>query len=126
MLADTTVPELVRQMGGDAVTVASADPARLRGALAGPGVEITGRPGSEELSVTGMSARDIGIKAAEHGIALFELTTKSVSLEEAYMALTQESVEYHSTNTGLTGLPPDDPNHPGADLALSGTEGPTR
>jgi ABC-2 type transport system ATP-binding protein len=98
VLADTTVPELVRQMGGDAVTVASADPARLRGVLAAPGVEITGRPGSEELSVTGMPARDIGIKAAEHGIALFELTAKSVSLEEAFMELTKDAVEYHATS----------------------------
>jgi ABC-2 type transport system ATP-binding protein len=99
VLADTTVPELVRQMGGDAVVVASADPARLRGILARPGVEITGQPGSEELTVTGTSARDIGSKAAEHGIALFELTAKSVSLEEAFMELTKDAVEYHSANT---------------------------
>jgi ABC-2 type transport system ATP-binding protein len=99
VLADTTVPELVRQMGGDAVLVASADPARLRSVLAGPGVEITGHPGSEELTVTGTSARDIGIKAAEHGIALFELTAKSVSLEEAFMELTKDAVEYHSAST---------------------------
>jgi ABC-2 type transport system ATP-binding protein len=99
VLADTTVPELVRQMGGDAVVVASADPARLRGVLAGSGVEISGRAGSEELTVTGMPARDIGIKAAEHGIALFELTAKSVSLEEAFMELTKDAVEYHSTST---------------------------
>jgi ABC-2 type transport system ATP-binding protein len=99
VLADTTVPELVRQMGGDAVTVASADPALLRGVRAGPSVEINGRPGSEELTVTGMSARDIGIRAAEHGIALFELTAKSVSLEEAFMELTKDAVEYHSAST---------------------------
>ena len=42
------------------------------------------------------------------------------SLEDAYMALTQESVEYHSTTTGL------DPNHLGADPALAGTEGAIR
>jgi ABC-2 type transport system ATP-binding protein len=99
VLADTTVPELVRQMGGDAVVVASADPTQLRTVLAAPGVEITGRPGSEELTVTGPSARDIGIKAAEHGIALYELTAKSVSLEEAFMELTKDAVEYHSAST---------------------------
>jgi ABC-2 type transport system ATP-binding protein len=99
VLADTTVQELVRQTGGDIVVVASADPARLRRVLAGPGVEITGRPGSEQLSVTGMSPRAIGITAAEHGIALFELTAKTVSLEEAFMELTKDSVEYHSATT---------------------------
>jgi ABC-2 type transport system ATP-binding protein len=97
VLADTTVHDLVRQAGGDTVTVASADPTRLRHVLAGPGIEITGRPGSEQLSVVGLSARSIGLKAAEHGIALFELTSRTVSLEEAFMDLTRDSVEYHAT-----------------------------
>ena len=66
-------------------------------ALAGPGVEITGRAGSEELQVTGMAARSIGMKAAEAGIALFELTVKTVSLEKAFMELTRDAVEYHGT-----------------------------
>ncbi|CAI7974305.1 MULTISPECIES: ABC transporter ATP-binding protein [unclassified Parafrankia] len=99
VLADTTVQELVRQAGGDTVAVASADPARLRGLLAGPGVEITATTGSEQLSVTGMSAREIGTRAAEHGIALFELTARTVSLEDAFMALTKDAVEYHSETT---------------------------
>ena len=48
------------------------------------------------------------------------------SLEDAYMALTQESVEYHSTRTGLTGRHRDDPDLTGADLAPSGAEGVTQ
>ena len=99
ILADTTVQELVRHAGGDTVTVATADPTRLRHILTGPGVEIIGRPGSEELSVVGLSARSIGMKAAEHGIALFELTAKTVSLEEAFMELTKDDIEYHATQT---------------------------
>jgi ABC-2 type transport system ATP-binding protein len=97
LLADTTVDDLVRQADGDSVTVATIDPARLREVLAGPGVEITGRAGSEELQVTGIAARSIGMKAAEAGIALFELTVKTVSLEEAFMELTRDAVEYHGS-----------------------------
>jgi ABC-2 type transport system ATP-binding protein len=97
LLADTTVEELVRQANGDSVTVASNDPARLREVLAGPGVEIIGRAGSEELQVSGLTTRAIGLKAAEAGIALFELTAKTVSLEEAFMDLTRDSVEYHGS-----------------------------
>ncbi|MGW0207565.1 ATP-binding cassette domain-containing protein [Streptomyces sp. NPDC003233] len=100
LLADTTVRDLVREAGGDTVKVATEDPARLRDVLAGPGVEITGRVGTEELQVTGMSAREIGLKAADHGIPLFELTTKAVSLEEAFMELTRDAVEYHGSTTG--------------------------
>ena len=100
LLADTTVNDLVRAAGGDTVKVATEDPARLRDVLAGPGVDITGRPGSEELQVTGLTAREIGLKAAEHGIPLFELTARTVSLEEAFMDLTRDAVEYHGSTTG--------------------------
>ncbi|WP_406470938.1 ATP-binding cassette domain-containing protein [Streptomyces sp. NBC_01615] len=99
LLADTTVQDLVRQAGGDTVTVAADQSARLREVLAGPGVEITGEVGSEELQVTGLSARAIGLKAAEHGIPLFELSSRTVSLEEAFMDLTRDAVEYHATAT---------------------------
>jgi ABC-2 type transport system ATP-binding protein len=95
LLADTTVEELVRQADGDTVIVATADPGRLREVLAGSGVDITGHAGSEELQVSGLTARVIGTKAAEAGIALFELTAKTVSLEEAFMDLTKDAVEYH-------------------------------
>ncbi|MFD8756438.1 ATP-binding cassette domain-containing protein [Kitasatospora sp. NPDC059577] len=112
LLADTTVQDLVREAGGDAVKVASADPAALRSALAGPGVEITGRAGSEELLVTGRTAREIGLAAADQGIALFELTPRTVSLEEAFMELTRDAVEYHGTTTA------------NAAAATAGTENP--
>ncbi|MET9888983.1 ATP-binding cassette domain-containing protein [Streptomyces sp. NBC_00647] len=99
LLADTTVRELVQQAGGDTVTVASDEPARLREVLAGPGVEITGAAGSEELHVTGLSTRAIGLKAAEHGIPLYELSSRTVSLEQAFMDLTRDAVEYHASAT---------------------------
>ncbi|MFF4507022.1 ABC transporter ATP-binding protein [Streptomyces sp. NPDC001401] len=99
LLADTTVRELVRKHGGDAVTVACDRPARLREVLSGPGVEITGEVGSEHLNVTGLSARAIGLKAAEHNIPLFELSSRTVSLEQAFMELTHDAVEYHGAST---------------------------
>ncbi|OIK07537.1 ABC transporter ATP-binding protein [Streptomyces monashensis] len=99
LLADTTVPDLIAEAGGDVVKVVTGEAGRLRDALAGPGVDITGRIGSEELQVTGLSAREIGSTAAEHGIALFELTPRTVSLEEAFMNLTRDAVEYHGSTT---------------------------
>ncbi|MFF4018647.1 ABC transporter ATP-binding protein [Streptomyces sp. NPDC001843] len=99
LLADTTVRDLVRQVGGDTVTVASDRANRLREILSGPGVEITGAVGSEELQVTGLSARAIGRRAAEHGIPLYELSSRTVSLEQAFMELTGDAIEYHGTTT---------------------------
>ncbi|MER8018245.1 ABC transporter ATP-binding protein [Streptomyces griseoluteus] len=101
LLADTTVADLVREAGGDSVRVATPDPGRLRDVLAGPGVDITGRAGSEELRVSGLTCREIGLRAAEHGIALFELSARTVSLEEAFMDLTRDAVEYHGTTTAM-------------------------
>ncbi|MDH6108688.1 ABC-2 type transport system ATP-binding protein [Kitasatospora sp. MAP12-15] len=97
LLANTTVRQFVQDAGGNSVRVASADPARLRELLVGPDVEISGEAGSEVLQITGLTARQIGATAAEHAIAVYELTPQAVSLEEAFMELTRDSVEYHGS-----------------------------
>ena len=96
LLADTTVDEFTRVSAGEIVQVSSADPARLRELLARPNVTVSGAPGSEKLQVSGATSREIGQLAADHGIALYELKSESGSLEQAFMALTGDSVEYRS------------------------------
>jgi ABC-2 type transport system ATP-binding protein len=39
--------------------------------------------------------------AFEHGIPVYELTPQTVSLEEAFMAMTGDDVEYHGTTAGI-------------------------
>jgi ABC-2 type transport system ATP-binding protein len=90
LLADTTVADLVTAEG---VRVATAGPDALRTAIGGPGVTVTST-GAEELFVTGTTARAIGLAAANRGIPLFELTPQNASLEEAFMDLTHNAVEY--------------------------------
>ena len=99
LLADTTVAEFTGASSAAVVHVSSASPARLRDLLAGPDVTVSGAPGSEELQVTGLTARQVGEIAASGGIALHELRTHSESLEEAFMALTGDSVEYRARRT---------------------------
>jgi ABC-2 type transport system ATP-binding protein len=104
LLADTTVAGFIEQAGGDSVKVVSADSARLRELLLGPDVTVTGEAGSETLVVNGLAAREIGQRAADAAIAVYELTPQAVSLEEAFMALTGDTVEYRSNgSTGSTG-----------------------
>ncbi|SPF06105.1 ATP-binding cassette domain-containing protein [Streptomyces sp. MA5143a] len=95
LLADTTVDDFTRQASGGGVKVATAEAARLRSLLAGPDVTISSSS-AEELLVTGCDARQIGRIAAEHGVALYELTPQAVSLEAAFMDLTRDVVEYQS------------------------------
>jgi len=93
LLADTSVEALIAQATGGGVKVASAEAGRLRSLLAGPDVTITSA-GAEELYVAGLTARRIGQVAAEYAVPLDELTPQAVSLEEAFMNLTRDAVEY--------------------------------
>ena len=95
LLADTTVDDFTREAGGGGVKVSTTEATKLRSLLAGPDVTISSSS-AEELLVSGRDAREIGAIAARHGVPLYELTAQSVSLEEAFMALTQDSVEYQS------------------------------
>lgn len=103
LLADTTVAELTAQAAGNGVRVASAEAGRLRSLLTGPGVTIT-TENAEEMLVTGLSARQIGEVAAAHGIALHELSSAAVSLEQAFMDLTRDAVEYAATTKELASV----------------------
>lgn len=59
-------------------------------------------------SITGIDAEQLGRIAAEHRIVLYELTPQRASLEEAFMELTRDEVEYH----GTSGAPPAEPGRP--------------
>jgi ABC-2 type transport system ATP-binding protein len=95
VLADAPVAELVRDWTRNNVRVRTPRLDDLVPALAGAGVEVVQTaPGVADVS--GMSAELIGDTAARIGIPIHELTPQSGSLEEAYLALTGESVEYKS------------------------------
>jgi len=95
VLADAPLDELVRSWTTPLVRVRAPRAAALASVLTGPGIEIIST-GPETLEVTGVPASNIGDIAAEHRFAVHELTPASGSLEDAYLALTGDSVEYHS------------------------------
>src|SRR3954451_8449366 len=95
LIADVAVADLVRSASSVVVLVRSPDAAQLREVLAAPEVSIsTTEP--RVLSVTGLPAARIGEIARDHHLVLHELTPQQASLEEAYMTMTQDSVEYHA------------------------------
>ncbi|MFE3717795.1 ABC transporter ATP-binding protein [Streptomyces cyaneofuscatus] len=114
LLADTTVDELVRQAGGASVKVVTPQPDDLRAHLAAPGVEITTAATAtatattasttplHELHVRGTESAHIGAVAAAHGITLHELTPQTVSLEQAFMDLTQDAADHRSQPPATT------------------------
>ncbi|MDX3248310.1 ABC transporter ATP-binding protein [Streptomyces sp. ME18-1-4] len=78
------------------VVVGTPQAAELAAVLsaAGASVEPEGTAGAEKLAVTGLSADRIGALAFDHGIRLAELTTRTASLETAFMELTADSTDY--------------------------------
>lgn len=58
------------------------------------------RPGTDDsIEVGGLDSRAIGELAAAHGLTLHELATQHASLEDAFMEMTHDSVDYRSSAT---------------------------
>ncbi len=94
LIADTSVDDFVRRASGNVVRVRSPQAEELRDELVGPAdVTVTVvEPGV--LEVSGLSAPQIGEAAARRGVVLHELMPQQVSLEEAFMDLTRDDVEF--------------------------------
>jgi ABC-2 type transport system ATP-binding protein len=95
LIADCTMGEFIARSSGAAVRVRTPSPDQLVLAVAAKGgTATTGVDGT--LLVRGMAADQVGDIAFEQGIRLHELTVMRASLEEAYMEVTADSVEYHA------------------------------
>ncbi|GLH97254.1 ABC transporter ATP-binding protein [Phytohabitans aurantiacus] len=93
LLADTTVDELIARVAVGSVLVRSPRAADLRDLLVAHGAAVTATD-SDAVQVVGLTAEKIGDLALDGGLPLYELTPRRASLEEAYMELTREAVEY--------------------------------
>jgi ABC-2 type transport system ATP-binding protein len=93
VLADASVAQLVAAWTKEDVAVETPHADALASALASDTVTVQ-RTGANALAVSRAPAAWIGDRAAAAGIAIHQLTTRTGSLEEAYMALTGDAVEY--------------------------------
>jgi ABC-2 type transport system ATP-binding protein len=96
LLADVDVADVISGSSRNVVKVRTPKAAELRDVLARPAVAIASSA-ADRLEVTGLSSDEIGTAALEHGIPVFELTPVLASLEEAFMELTRDSVEFGIT-----------------------------
>jgi ABC-2 type transport system ATP-binding protein len=97
LIASTTVAEFVGASGADTVRVRSPQLETLRRVLTDAGLTAEADHGAA-LLVRGAAIEVIGDLAARNAITLHELSTKSASLEEAYMKLTDEVTEYRTVS----------------------------
>ena len=99
VIADTSTEDFVRQASGNVVRVRSPQATELVALLVGPDVSVTVvEPGL--LDVHGLTAVQIGDAAAASGLAVHELTPQQASLEQAFMDLTREDVEFKAVELG--------------------------
>ncbi|GAB3081742.1 ABC transporter ATP-binding protein [Micromonospora schwarzwaldensis] len=99
LIADVSLAEFTRRASHGTVRVRSPQATALRDLLAGPDVTITGgEPGV--LDVSGLRPETIGDRAAAAGLTLHELTPTEASLEEAFMTMTRDAVEYAGATEG--------------------------
>jgi len=93
LIADVSVAEFTRAAAREAVHVRTPDAGRLRELLTAPDVVIT-VPQADLLEVQGMTTEQIGDLACRDGMTVYEMTPQRASLEEAFMALTRNAVEF--------------------------------
>lgn len=93
LIASGSVQELIRGATVGAVLVRTQDAERLANLL--HDAQHVERPAPDALQVTGMDSAAIGIVAAREQIPLIELTPQQATLEEAFMEITRDSVEFH-------------------------------
>jgi len=99
LIADTGMEEFIAAAAPSLVRVRSTDPAALAALLRSRDVVVSGADDGA-LAVSGLSTDQVGRLAGAAGITLLELTAQQASLEEAFMDLTRDAVEFRAPTTG--------------------------
>jgi ABC-2 type transport system ATP-binding protein len=96
LIADLSVDEFIRRHSRNIVRVRSPQTPELAAFLAGPGVsiEVVERG---LIEIEGLTAAQVGDRVAGSRFVLHELAAQQASLEDAFMSLTRDDVEYHAT-----------------------------
>ena len=102
IIADAPIADIITGKGQARTRVRTDQPEHLMQLLAGQGVSVEVHE-RELLEVSGLDPRAIARTALDNQVMVYELTPLQASLEEAYMELTKDEVEYHShINTGTS------------------------
>ncbi|MDQ3155220.1 MAG: ATP-binding cassette domain-containing protein [Actinomycetota bacterium] len=94
VLADSSITEFMSEHASSYVRIKAPQRSEVADLLLRNNLDVS--LAGEELRVQGLAAAAIGDLLGSHGLSLHELTLVSSSLEDAFMALTADSVEYHA------------------------------
>ena len=94
LLRDMPMADFIDDASAESVRVRATDLNRMATLVEGAGGVASAEDAA--LIVTGLSSDEIGILAAREGVTLLELAPRSASLEDAYLALTHDTVDYRT------------------------------
>jgi ABC-2 type transport system ATP-binding protein len=100
ILADCSMAHFMTEHATSYVRVRAPRLEEVATVLAGRGLEATSH--GEELHVRARDAAEVGELVGGHGLLLHELTLVRSSLEDAFMTLTADAVQYHAGHVGAT------------------------
>ena len=95
VIADTSVAELIAAASGDRVTLRTGARPEAMTVLAHAGATVAAT-GRDTLAVTGLAAEQVVARLSESGVGFSEISAHRASLEEAYMELTRDAVEFRA------------------------------
>lgn len=96
LVAQTTVDELEARAGEPRIVVGCQQAAELRDLLLDRGATVT-TTDQDRIEVGDLTAEEIAGLAADHGLVLSTLAPRAVSLEEAYLDLTNDVMGHRAT-----------------------------
>jgi ABC-2 type transport system ATP-binding protein len=103
LIAEMAVADFIAQSSQQFVRVRTPDTEVLAEVLGGRGTSFAYEPDGA-LAVTGLSATEIGELASSSRVILHELSPQMASLEEAFMELTHDSVEFRGDSAPSDGM----------------------
>ncbi|HVV77765.1 MAG TPA: ATP-binding cassette domain-containing protein [Mycobacteriales bacterium] len=95
LIADATTADLIAQSGTNIVRVRTPQPDALIAALRRDGIAAE-RDADGSLTVPSTTTENVGEIAAANQVVLHELSLQQASLEAAFMALTEQAVDFHA------------------------------
>ena len=100
LIEDISIDELREMAAGEKTLVRAEQLDDLVGLMRGDGVEIASTDRGS-VSVSGLDPAEIGLLARDHGIALTSLVPEQRSLEDVFMSLTADAVQYHGNSSSI-------------------------
>jgi ABC-2 type transport system ATP-binding protein len=100
VLADTSTRDLLAAVSGDRVTLRTMAPDRAAAALRRAGATATAD--GTTVTVSGLASEKVVLLLSEKAVPFSEVSAHRASLEEAYLELTRDAVEYRAEDAGTS------------------------